>query len=116
MANREMSSTNPGKSHIAHRADIENAHNEEYYKRNGGNKKIGNIPEGDESAIDSIEPPGSTRSPFYTVRKAFSSNNCSAASSPNSPNSKHKYVGNARVFDAPEEDEYSVVSNPSYRR
>jgi hypothetical protein len=115
MASRDMNAANPAKSHVAQRADIENAHNEEYYKRHGSNKKIGNIPEGDESAIDSIEPPSSTRSPFYTVKKSFSSNSMTG-SSPHSPSSKHKYVGNARVFDAPEEDEYSVQSNPSYNR
>jgi hypothetical protein len=114
MASRDMNAANPGKSHVAQRADIENAHNEEYYKRNGISKNIGNIPEGDESAIDSIEPPG-TRSPLYAVRKAFSSNSV-AGSSPNSPNNKHKFVGNARIFDAAEEDEYSVQSNPNYNR
>ena len=75
--------TNPIKSHIAHRNDIE-----------GGRKSPGDV--------DSIDPHAS-RSPFFSF-----------GSGKSSPRSPRKFMGNARICDTGEDDDFSSVVNPAH--
>lgn len=111
LASRENESADPQKSHQVYLSDIENNNKREFLKQ----KRIAEgIPEEDEDeddGADSIEP-AHTRSPFFPMRKNFSSATMSSVGT--SPG-KMKFPGNARVCDAPEPDEHSVVSNPAFK-
>jgi hypothetical protein len=93
-------------------SDIENNNKREFLKQ----KRIAEgIPEEDEdeeeNEVESIEP-GHTRSPFFPMRKNFSSATVSSVTT--SPG-RVKFPGNARVSDAAEPDEHSVVTNPAFK-
>lgn len=112
LASRDNDSTDPPKSHQVYLSDIENNNKREFLKQ----KRIAEgIPEGDEdeeeNEADSIEP-AHTRSPFFPMRKNFSSATVSSVTT--SPG-KMKLPGNARVCDAAEPDEHSVVTNPTLK-